>query len=110
MDEGKDFVATWFPGFPLLSHPVPGYEKLYTGILMEDHWLTCLKIPQSDGYGAIVLPETTKEPAPRMKLTATQKGDRGRARTVPLLPRSARVADGELDDAILDTSDIEPDA
>ena len=20
-DEGKDFVATWFPGFPLLSHP-----------------------------------------------------------------------------------------
>ena len=25
-DEGKDFVATWFPGFPLLSHPEDNNE------------------------------------------------------------------------------------
>ena len=45
-----------------------------------------------------------------MKLPSTQKGDRGRARTVALVPRSARVADGELDNSILDTPDLDPDA
>ena len=62
-----------------------GYEKFDTE---RDHRLICLKFPQSDGYAVLLLPETTKEPAPRMKLLSTQKGDRGRARTVPLLPRS----------------------
>ena len=33
--EGKDFVASWFPGLPLLSHPVgevhqKGYDKFQT--------------------------------------------------------------------------------
>ena len=44
-----------------------GYEKFDTEIHMSDHLLTCLKIPQSDGYAALVLLDATKEPAPRMK-------------------------------------------
>ena len=39
--------------------------------------------------------------------TINSVDDRGRARTVPLLPRSARVADGELDNDMLD---FDPDA
>ena len=64
-------------------------------ILIRDHWLTCLKIPQSDGYSALVMPNPTTEPAARMKLPSNIKGDRGRARTartVPLLMEWRRVS------------------
>ena len=77
---------------------------------MREHWLTCHKISLMDGFSALVLPDATKEPAPRMKLPSTQKGDRGRARTAALVPRSARAAVGELDNSILDTPDVDPDA
>ena len=78
-------------------------ESFDTEILMRDHWLTCLKIPQSDGYSALLMPDATKEPAPRMRLPTTIMGDRGRSRTEPLLPRSDGVAEGESDSAPLDT-------
>ena len=58
------------------------YECFDTEVLMRDHWLTCLKIPQSDGYATLVF---TKEPARRMKLPLTMKGHRGRARTEPIV-------------------------
>ena len=45
-----------------------------------------------------------------MKLPSTQKGNRGRARTKTLLPRSDEVAEGELDSALLDTLEVELDA
>ena len=32
-DEGKDFVATWFPGFPLLSHPGYRYDFILNVLL-----------------------------------------------------------------------------
>ena len=63
-----------------------------------------------DGLAAFVLPDATKEPAPRIKLPSTMKGDRGRARTVELVPRSASVAASELDQYILDSADEDPDA
>ena len=53
---------------------------------------------------------STKEPAPRIKLPSTVKGDRGRARTVKLVPRSVSVSVGELDPTTLDTADRDPDA
>ena len=56
-------------------------------VLMGAHWLTCLNIPQSDGYKVFVVPDSIKEPARRMKLPSTMKGHRGRARTEPLVPR-----------------------
>ena len=77
---------------------------------MREHWLTCHKISLTAGFAALVLPETSKEPAPRKKLPSTQKGDRGRARTVARVARSARVADGELENALLDTLDDELDS
>ena len=55
---------------------------------MRKHWLTCHKISLTDGFSALVLPDATKDPVPRMKLPSTQKGDMGRARTVALVPRS----------------------
>ena len=33
--EGKDFVATWFPGFPLLSRPEV-YMDMEKVMMMED--------------------------------------------------------------------------
>ena len=56
------------------------------------------------------MPDATNELAPRMKLPSTIKGDRWRARTVPLLPRSDGVAEGELDSAPLDTLDVDLNA
>ena len=35
---------------------------------MREHWLKCLKIPLSDGYHMLVLPDSTKEPAKKVKL------------------------------------------
>ena len=66
---------------------------------MRDHWLTCLKIPQSDRYSALVMPDAITEPAPRLRMPATIMGDRGRSRTEPLLPRSDKGAEGESDSA-----------
>ena len=56
-----------------------------------------------------MLPDATKEPAHRMRLPSTIMGDRGRARTEPLLPRSDGVAEGRLDSAPLNTLNDELD-
>ena len=71
---------------------------------MRDHWLTCLKIPQSDGYSALMMHDATKEPAPRLRLPTTIMGDnnRGRARTEQLLPSVEGVSEGESDNAPVD--------
>ena len=91
------------------------YECFDTEALMRAHWLTCLKIPQSDGYEAHVLPDSTKEPAIRIKLPSTMKGHRGRARTEPLVPRplepkpveESEESEFELEASLLDTQDKE---
>ena len=40
-----------------------------------------------------------------MKLPSTIKGNRGRARNEPIEPKSAEVAEGDLDCFILDSQD-----
>ena len=57
-----------------------------------------------------VLPDATKEPAHRIKLSPEVNGDRRRARTVKLVPRFVSVAAGELDPAMLNTADEDPEA
>ena len=44
------------------------YECFDTEDLMGEHWLKCLKIPLSGGYNMFVLPDSTKEPAEKVKL------------------------------------------
>ena len=66
----------------------------------EKFELKCHKISLMDVFAAFVLPDATKEPAPRINLPSTMKGDRGRARTVKLVPRSERVSVGELDQSM----------
>ena len=44
------------------------YECFDTEVLMREHWLKCLKIPLSDEYNMLVLPDSTKEPAKKVKL------------------------------------------
>ena len=44
------------------------YECFDTEELMRVHWEKCLKIPLSDGYHMLVLPDSTKEPARKVKL------------------------------------------
>ena len=90
------------------------YESFNTEVLMRAQWLTSLKNQQLDGYEVLMLPDSTKEPARRMKLPSTMKGNRGRARTKPLLPRAkplepkpAEESEGQLDISLLDTQDGE---
>ena len=44
------------------------YECFKTEELMKENWLKCVKIPFSDGYHMLVLPDSTKEPARKLKL------------------------------------------
>ena len=70
------------------------YECFETEELMRVHSEKCLKIPLSDGYNMLVLPDSTKEPARKVKLPSTVKGytrgrGRGRAMMGPLIPMPA---------------------
>ena len=47
------------------------YECFDTEELMRVHWEKCLKIPLSEGYNMLVLPDSTKEPARKVKLPST---------------------------------------
>ena len=63
------------------------YEKFETEELKRENWQKCYDIALSDGFEPFVLPDATKELAPMIRLLSTVKGDRGRARTVPLVAR-----------------------
>ena len=62
------------------------------------------------------MPDSTKEPASRIQLPSNMKGNVGRARTEPLVPRAKQLepkpageSEGELDESLLDTHDKELD-
>ena len=58
------------------------YEFFDTEVLMREHWLKCLKIPLSDKYNMLVLPDSTKEPAKKVKLpVVVAAGQKKRGRT-----------------------------
>ena len=57
-------------------------HKVGTEVLMKEHWLKGLKIPLSDEYNMLVLPDSTKEPAKKMKLpVVVAAGQKKRGRT-----------------------------
>ena len=51
------------------------YECFNTEELMRVHWEKCLKILLSDGYHMLVLPDSTKEPARKVKLPVALAGE-----------------------------------
>ena len=58
------------------------YECFDTEVLMREHWLKCLKIPLSDEYNMLVLPNFTKDPAKKVKLpVVVASGQKKRGRT-----------------------------
>ena len=69
----------------------------------------CLKIPLSDGYNALKLPDSTKEPTRNMMLPSTMRGTaRGRARTEPLIPITMPLEQKPVE--VSDDSEFESDA
>ena len=70
------------------------YECFGTEDLMREHWLKCLKIPLSDGYHMLVLPDSTKEPAKKVKLPiVVAAGHKKRGRVYRRAVLGALIAD-----------------
>ena len=56
-------------------------SALYTEILMREQWEKCHKIPLTDEFNLLVLPNSTKEPTKKVKLpvvTSSYKKKKGR--------------------------------
>ena len=80
---------------------------------MREHWKKCLKIPLSDGYHMLVLPDSTKVPAKKVKLPLASAGYTrgkafGRAMMGPLVPMPLTVDPKPVE--VSDDSEGEPDA
>ena len=77
------------------------------------HWEKCLKISLSDGYHMLVLPDSTKEPARKVKLPVAVAGYTrgkafGRAMMGPLVPMPLTAYQKPVE--VFDDSEGEPDA
>ena len=80
---------------------------------MRVHWEKCLKIPLSDGYHMLVLPDSTKDPARKVKLAVAVAGYTGgkafgRAILGPLFPMPLTVNPKPVE--VSDDSEGEPEA
>ena len=92
------------------DYTIAVYKYMLTFWVMEKG--DCVNQDQHSSYESFAtlanLSENpTKEPARRMKLPSTIKGNRGRARNEPIEPKSAEVSEGEMDCSILDSQDKE---